>query len=121
MNFATSNECKFAIIAAATNPQFKLKWLTIKEEYNTETMKKLVKDLVVSTVKNMDHHTHNSEKEDSDGQSSDDFFEYAPSSVSSTPVNSCEMEVLKFLNDQKSSIERLNDYPDIKRIAIYKI
>ena len=34
------SECKAAVLAAVSNPQFELRWLTIKYAYNTTAAKK---------------------------------------------------------------------------------
>ena len=118
LDFYSSNECKAAVLASATNPQFKLKWLTIKSAFNNENLKKKVKDMVLHSVKNLEKRQLQIADEESEG-SADDFFEYAHTSTTSIPVDSSEMEVLKFFSDQNSTIKSLNEYPNIKKCIKY--
>ena len=47
---ASSRECKAAVPAAVSNSQFKLKWLTIKYAHNTTIIKKVIHEMLITTL-----------------------------------------------------------------------
>ena len=116
----TEVECKYAVIAAACNPQFKLRWLTINPQHNTSLMKKMVQEMLLTAMKNCNcSSVCESDDAKRSPHSSDEFFGYeeAPNdNVSSDDGSKDEMELLHYLGDNRTSISSLEDYPRIRRV-----
>lgn len=115
--------CKQAILASASNPQFKLRFLTINNQFNTNTMIKKVQELLVAAMKSLDEHYTDTSlleiNEDGSDGSSDAFFDFECSSSSSIPnQDSYEMEMLKFLGEGSSSLSSLHQYQRIKKVFL---
>lgn len=121
LDTSLENDCIIAILAAVSNPQFKLKWLTIKQELNTNAIKKMVQGILVNAAKTLDASELIDRAVDdtaSDG-SSDAFFEYeGATSTILTNQDTKEMETLKYLCDPNSCISSLKQYPSILRVFL---
>lgn len=120
------NDCVMAILSSSSNPQIKLKWLTIKLDYNTSKMKKTVQGMLTSAVKaveSSDPSAINRNDDDSQNknseESADEFFEFENSpSDETSKQNTQEMEVLKFLSDESTSTKSLEQYPGVRQVFV---
>jgi len=115
--------CKEAILASTSNPQFKLKFLTINNKFNTNTMNKKIQELLVTAMKSLDEHSTDTNvfeiNDDGSNGSSDAFFDFECSSSSANPnQDSYEMEMLKYLGDGSNSLSSLHQYNRILKVFL---
>ncbi|XP_068210960.1 uncharacterized protein [Palaemon carinicauda] len=108
-----------AIVACASNPQFKLRWLTIKEETNTSVNRKRVQELLITAIKieKSSLTEHQQQKLNSDN-SSDEFFDFGKDLAPAAKNDMAEVEVLNYLYDSSHALTSLVQYPSIKGVFL---
>jgi len=112
-----------AILATTSNPKFKLKWLTINPELNTEKSVQSYREMLIAAVrKECQAREKTSQEIDSpEGSSTDEFFDFEslPSTLATSPNrDSPEIEVLQYLSDASHSLESLDRYPSVKKVFL---
>ncbi|XP_066970541.1 uncharacterized protein [Macrobrachium rosenbergii] len=112
------NSVNGAIIACASNPQFKLKWLTIKEEMNTSEHRKRVQDFLVLAVKTEISLSTQKQQNYHSDDSSDESFYYGKDHTSAADSDMAEVEVANYLYDSSNAITSLFGCPLIKRVFL---
>ncbi|XP_064092938.1 uncharacterized protein LOC135205752 isoform X2 [Macrobrachium nipponense] len=108
------NSVNGAIIACASNPQFKLRWLTIKEEMNTIEHRKRVQDFLVMAVKT----EISLSVEKRQKYNSNESFYYGKDHTSATDSDMAELEVSNYLHDSSNVVTSLLGSPLIKRVFL---
>ena len=113
-----SRECVMAMLAATTNPDIKLKWITIRSSTDTEVFRRKVLQLLADEMSNL-----KTCKEETEARpttvGSDPFFEFKDNSnLEKTASNDVDLEVLNFLNDHSCDVSSLNQYPKIRKVFL---
>lgn len=116
--------CKEAVIATVLLPQFKLRWYSIVKDpsLSIEAIKKEIiqaaKDLIDGNA---------DESDESDTKNFDEFFDFSEDRTvlnmdttndTSSKISKIELELLRYLDDRKTHIHTLNEYPTLKKLSI---
>ena len=102
-------DADFAIIATFIHPYFKLKWITIKKEFNNQHIHLKVKGLLSKALLSIDKHTVN-EDNNEDIDDKNNFFQFA-NIYKENPLD-------LFLKSDNNSIEQIHSNDLIKQIFI---
>lgn len=125
-----------AIISAVVHPKFKLRWFNVLKtpKYSLDAIKKLV--IGAAEQLYIDDDDNGSERAGSSDTTPDDFFDFnEPEPETSKHVmftntsqpatekeavktSKIELQLYKYLDDKRSGINSLNDYPIIKKIFL---
>ena len=106
-------DADFAIFATSIHPYFKLKWITIKKEFNNEHIHLKVKGLLNKALLSIDKHTVN---EDNNKDYIDDEINFFQFKKNENIYKENPLDL--FLKSDNSSIKQIHSNDLIKQIFI---
>lgn len=114
---------KMAVIVAVTSLRFKMRWFSGLRDENIITTCKDIQSWVLEAALELDQ-VQQSEVAVDENIEGDPFFDFKEdfnsliSLISSSNQSQYEYELLRYLNDSRSNIQMLTDYPMMKKLFI---
>ena len=108
-----------AVMASVSHPYFKLRWIAVLKLVDSDcdqaTLESSIKAKFYAAVNKFGNSPKKISSEFHDTSLSDDFFNYLDSSLQK---DSPEMQAMKYLQDNRSTLQSLDDYPAVKSVFI---